>query len=436
MGESKHWVARYNKMNIDISETHDCHIFVSAASIRKVLLKLPNDQALQKTHGRGVGAITKSGPLFFNETAFRRELKLLGSAEAHMFGEWMHHNVFYPAAKKRGEEFAPNQFSVAGSQLAQPVRISPPVDRANSQRVHFIQWALIPITAHWQGDVGLRKTLIESALAACLMAWLVNKGFHYLGNPDNYNGNWEVLQITTLFLTLALLGIWIWWGVGATRSALNHVKVGKSIASALCVYMLGLLFMIHSLASALDDGRDWLRSIYSDNEIAKIRFDPEFRRIIFTGHVGFGTYRNLRRVMQDHPDAEFLELNSPGGYVLEGLALARLVTKSNLTTVTFRYCDSACTLIFAAGTKRLLGTNAIMGFHRSYVFGKPILDRWSSTENYMAKYLEDRGVMWQFIQTAFSYGGDQLWEPTHREMIESGFATGRWAHRGLYYGSL
>ena len=432
MDESKHWIARYNKLDIDINETHDRYILVSVATVRKVLPKLRRDEELQKKHGRGVASITKEGALFFNESAFRREIEQLGSAEASMFGDWMHHNVFYPAAKKRGQGFTTTLTLPHIKSSAQTTRHSPPVNRGASQRVHFFKWLLLPLLAHWNGEVGLRKSLIESALAACLLALLINKGINYVGDPDHYTGNWEMLKLATLLLTLALLSVWTWWGVGAARSALNQVKSGKSIASAFFVYMLGLLFMIDSLASALDDGRDWLRSIYSDNEIATIKFDPEFRRIVFQGHIGFGTYRSLLRAMQQHPDADFLELNSPGGYAIEGFALARLVKASNLTTVTFRYCDSACTLIFAAGKNRFLGQKAVVGFHRSYVFGKPILEGWSSTEHKMAKYLEDRGVKWQFIKTAFSYGGDQIWEPTHREMIESGYATGRWADRDLY----
>lgn len=427
MNEVRNWSARYNRLDIEVCETSDHHIFVAAASIRRVLPRLKTDSELKGKHGRALSQATKDGPLFFNEPTLRRELKHLESAEAQMFGDWLHHNIFYPAAKKRGVATTPAKFGEVEVVDHYKNRPAPFLGQAIDRRVHILEWFLLPLTLHWRGEVGLRKTLIESAIAAGLLAWLVGLGFDFVGDPDNYSGNWQVLKLKTLGLSIALLSVWIWWSVGATRAALNQVKANKNFSSALVVYLLGLLFMIHSLATALDDGQDWLRSMYSPKEVANISYDPASRRIVLKGSIGFGTYRALLRVLQEHPRAELLELTSPGGYAMEGFALARLVKASNLNTVTFRYCDSACTLIFAAGKKRLLGPKAVLGFHRSHVFGKPVLEGWSYTEHRMAKYLEDRGVKWQFIKTAFSYGGDEIWEPTHRDMVESGYATARWA---------
>lgn len=220
--------------------------------------------------------VTKSGPLFFNETALHREVQRLGSAAAQMFGDWLHHNIFYPAAKKRG------------------------------------------------------------------------------------------------------------------------------------------------------DGHDTARALFQSREVADIQFDTSTGRIVLRGEIGIGTYRRLLRALDEQPKAELLEVDSPGGYVIEGFALARLIKQRGLNTVAFRYCDSACTLIFAAGKHRYLGPKASMGFHRSYVYGKPIIDGWSVTKHRMSRFLRERGVEMDFIELAFSYGGDDLWLPKQRQMFDAKYATARW----------
>ena len=61
----------------------------------------------------------------------------------------------------------------------------------------------------------------------------------------------------------------------------------------------------------------------------------------------------------------FVELDSPGGSVAEGAALARLVRAAGLTTIVRAKatCASACFLPFAAGSLRLVNQGARIGVH-------------------------------------------------------------------------
>jgi len=65
-------------------------------------------------------------------------------------------------------------------------------------------------------------------------------------------------------------------------------------------------------------------------------------------------------------DAPWLLLESPGGDLLESLALGKDVHFSHFRTVTRYECASGCALIFIAGSERvLMGSRAKIGFHQA-----------------------------------------------------------------------
>ena len=77
-----------------------------------------------------------------------------------------------------------------------------------------------------------------------------------------------------------------------------------------------------------------------------------------------------------------LYLQSPGGSVTAGFSIGRMVRKAGLTTAVkadSQFCDSACTLVFAAGVKRHyvhgdsvyegLSSRSGLGYHPAYLRG-------------------------------------------------------------------
>ena len=64
-------------------------------------------------------------------------------------------------------------------------------------------------------------------------------------------------------------------------------------------------------------------------------------------------------------DRPWLLLESPGGELLDGIALGREAHFGKFRTITRYECASACSLIFLAGADRvLIGTRAKIGFHQ------------------------------------------------------------------------
>lgn len=77
-----------------------------------------------------------------------------------------------------------------------------------------------------------------------------------------------------------------------------------------------------------------------------------------------------------------LYLESPGGSITAGFSIGRMVRKAGLTTAVkadSQICDSACTLVFAAGVKRHyvhgdtvyegLSSRSGLGYHPAYLRG-------------------------------------------------------------------
>ena len=72
-------------------------------------------------------------------------------------------------------------------------------------------------------------------------------------------------------------------------------------------------------------------------------------------------------------------LNSPGGYLIEGLAMADLVRERRMTTFAWDTCASACFVVYAAGAKKLATPMARLGVHTAYEQGGSISSKATET---------------------------------------------------------
>lgn len=79
----------------------------------------------------------------------------------------------------------------------------------------------------------------------------------------------------------------------------------------------------------------------------------------------------IRRTERAGCADRWLVLESPGGTVVDALALAKDVRSGRFRTVTRYDCASACSLIFTAGIERVLvGSRARIGFHEAATIDK------------------------------------------------------------------
>ena len=83
------------------------------------------------------------------------------------------------------------------------------------------------------------------------------------------------------------------------------------------------------------------------------------------GVIDAGIANALRLKLQSKPGAKTLVLSSSGGSIIEGLALAHLVTQYGLNTHVEYVCASACTFPFLSGKTRTISKDAGLGFHQA-----------------------------------------------------------------------
>jgi hypothetical protein len=149
---------------------------------------------------------------------------------------------------------------------------------------------------------------------------------------------------------------------------------------------------------------------------------PEKTELLINGYVAFGLTDELRDRVRDLPKLWLIHLNSDGGWILEARKMKDLIKERQLSTYTEAGCNSACTIAFLAGKKRILHVNARMGFHQSEVPGLPSF--FSQQEDKVDKQdFLDAGIRQEFVRKAFSTPYDDMWFPSTDELVEAGVVT-------------
>jgi hypothetical protein len=187
------------------------------------------------------------------------------------------------------------------------------------------------------------------------------------------------------------------------------------LPTALSGFFFGLPYSGEALAEAMQrsSGPGW--SIALSDTGTTIRISGEIRP---------GLSEALAGILETNQSVERLELESPGGSVHEGLALAELVERYSLDTQVDSYCDSACTLVFVTGAQRILKPAAELGFHRCH--SVLWFDEWLYGDEHnagVARYLISKGVSKAFAEKVISVSSEDMWYPSPDRLIEAGVVT-------------
>jgi hypothetical protein len=89
-----------------------------------------------------------------------------------------------------------------------------------------------------------------------------------------------------------------------------------------------------------------------------------FGYLTLTGKIIDGDFERFKQIApRSTADGIQIILDSPGGNTGEGVAIGRYIHEHRLDTTVFRYCVSACALIWLAGHPRHVTTGVSIGFH-------------------------------------------------------------------------
>lgn len=124
-------------------------------------------------------------------------------------------------------------------------------------------------------------------------------------------------------------------------------QIGIAVAGLLTIASLFSIFQ-PLLSGPPEEAihHQWERERASQYEITA---SPDGRVLTVNGTFELGLTRALRQVMDENPSVTVLILNSEGGYVAQGRAVAKLIQARGFNTHVSETCKSACTIAFAAG---------------------------------------------------------------------------------------
>lgn len=202
----------------------------------------------------------------------------------------------------------------------------------------------------------------------------------------------------------------------ALKTASNPTRAVTVLALVVCVLINPLRFMAQDYALITDLQR------LEEITVGRGNFQAEYREgtVILTGGIDPTSLQKFRTALNQGP-VNGVVLNSTGGMVAVALQLAREIAVRDLPTHVERSCYSACTLVFLAGQPRTADPHARFGFHAAYRKGQ---DGLIASENVNALLIDAmirQGVDPAFSIKAWSYPSDDLWLPTRRELLASGY---------------
>jgi hypothetical protein len=138
-----------------------------------------------------------------------------------------------------------------------------------------------------------------------------------------------------------------------------------------------------------------------------------------SGEITFGYAEKVVAAVLARPDLTSLVLEGPGGLATEALTLADYVRAWQLETRVTESCESACTLVFIAGTRRVLEGEGRLGFHAASS-ASPLaqVDPAEDVED-VAQFGIDRA----FAERAAAVPAEDMWYPTHDELRQAHVVT-------------
>ncbi len=145
----------------------------------------------------------------------------------------------------------------------------------------------------------------------------------------------------------------------------------------------------------------------------------EDRTTLFvSGGVKFGIAGAIESALVETPTVDTIVLNSIGGRVGAAQNAFEVVRRYGLATHVDRLCASACTIIFAAGTERTIGTSARLGYHRSTIGYQD-----DAADAVFRDLMLDDGLDAAFVARVIAVPPWDIWYPTRSELYYGNIIT-------------
>lgn len=283
------------------------------------------------------------------------------------------------------------------------------------------------IRRHWRGECSLARAFWINMVGLNLVLMLVLRvpiDFEWIEYPV-YQSRWQLIGLA--FVTVFL---YPWQLVGLVRTSRRvWVDEQRSLGPILAMgaVLIGFISQVQTHKEELPTYRELWSYGFQPDPLAdyKLTVLSERNLLHLEGYFGFGLTREVEDLLETLVEAESIEgivLDSGGGRLYEGRAMAELIERHQWDTYSSAGCNSACPLAFVAGLNRSLAYGARMGFHQ-YV--NTVTNETLSGEHkeYAVdrQYYLDRGIDKTLVKRLFDASPEELWWPTPEELEQSNF---------------
>ena len=284
------------------------------------------------------------------------------------------------------------------------------------------------VRSHWRGQQSLVLSFwVNLALLRAVIFYI--EGF---ARPPFIEGLYaDGVPIIPLFIVADVI-IYTWQVVGVVRACDRYQSSYGSVALVWAAHfgiVVSLLFTLVSVFMAVQNSfiepDEDLSSVVWERERASkyaLTISDDSTYVYLNGSFELGITKNLRALLQQHPNVKDIVLASQGGNIYEGRGVAKLIRERGLDSYVLEACSSACTTAFIAGATRTLGPNGHLGFHQYGLeadYQVPLVDI-AGEQNTDRKFYQSQKIKDAFLDRVFDAAQSDLWVPSAEELLEAG----------------
>ncbi len=221
---------------------------------------------------------------------------------------------------------------------------------------------------------------------------------------------------------LVMIPIVIWSGVGIWRSAGRRIADGKPGWAwvARIVVLVNLLVLLVAMFTTVRYAYAMAQALQMESR-ATYKITDDGRYIVFHGTITDAAATELVAKLGNPKVQRFVINASNGGFLPPALRVARVIKDRKLFVVAMEQCESACTILLAAGQTRAIFPGTMMGFHRGTLVG---LSDDLPQNKLDEKFYSDAGMSPALIARIRTHAGPtDLYDPPLRDLIDDGFLT-------------
>ena len=282
---------------------------------------------------------------------------------------------------------------------------------------------------HWQGDQGLAWSFWINLIALRTVLFIAQANA-LPAKGEDYSA---FLPLILAFILIFHVLLFVWQAVGVLRPAEKHLADTGSQASVwgAQITLVAGVFLTFSAGleawqTTIPVSKEENHMVRMDREHAskyKLVLNPETKTVSIDGSIELGITRNLRNLLLNNPGTRLAIINSDGGNIYEARGLAKLFRDNAINTRVDKICTSACTTAFTGGKTRTMGPDAKFGFHQYRIDSavRTINADPAAEQQKDMELFRKSGVSDAFVERMFLAPANDMWFPTSKELVQSGY---------------